>query len=107
MKITTLLNIFRFFWRISDKLDAIEQRLEVIDRNQVCGKTYLSKKEAAIYLDKTTNYVDNLIRGREISYFQPNGYAIYIARTELDKYITRTMFLSEEQIKARRKTKKA
>lgn len=105
MKVNSILRIFRFFYRLGDQISEIQSRLEVIERKQLLDKQYLSKKEAAIYLDKTTNYVDNLIRGREIAYFQPNGYAIYIARVELDRYITRVMFRSEEQIKNTRKRK--
>ncbi len=101
MKLGTLIKIFRYFYDLEGKMDEVLCRLNAIEEEQRLNKPYLTKKEAATYLGKTSSYVDKLIRGREISYFQPNGYAIFIARDELDRYITRTRFLSEEQIKAR------
>lgn len=99
-KYITILNIFRFFYRLSDRIEEIAWRIGQIEKAQtICTKQYLSKREAAAYLDKKVNYIDNLIRSREIPYFQASGYAIYIERTELDKFITRNLFMSEEQIK--------
>lgn len=99
-KYRTLLNIFRYFYRLGDMIEEIAQRIEQLETNQAAfNKRYLSKREAAAYLDKKPNYIDSLIRGREITYFQASGYAIYIDREELDKFITRTMFMSNDKIK--------
>lgn len=99
-KYRTILNIFRFFYRLNDRIEEIAWRIGQIEKGHtICNKQYLSKREAAAYLDKKVNYIDNLIRSREIPYFQASGYAIYIERAELDKFITRNLFMSEQQIK--------
>lgn len=98
-RLNTILNVFRFFYRLYDMVSSISARLDRLESGQVIAqKEYLSKREAAIYLDKTQNYVEILIRSNEIPYYQPSGYAIYIAKKDLDRYITRTRFKSKQEI---------
>lgn len=99
-RLKTLQRIFRFFYNMEDMLVGMKASISNIERTQaIFAKQYLSKREAAIYLDKTINYIDNLIRSREVPYYQPNGYGIYIARADLDRYMTKTRFKSEEELK--------
>lgn len=79
------------------KLNALIDRFEKLQ--MIEAKRYLSKKEAAAYIDKTPSYIDKLIWGKEIPYYQPSSYATYIDRNDLDRYITKMRFKSEEELK--------
>lgn len=103
MKIITMLRLFRALYRFEDKLDEIISRIDSMESNQnFATKQYLNKQEAARYLGKTTTFVDKLIRGRDISFFQPteNGYSVYISKAELDRWITRIRYRSKDEIKS-------
>lgn len=101
MKTITILRLFRALYRFGDRLDEILSRLDSLESNQnFATKQYLTKQEAARYLGKTNNFVDNLVRSREVSYYQPteNGYSVYISKAELDRWITKIRYRSKKEI---------
>lgn len=79
------------------KLNELTERLE--RQQKVEMKRYLSKKEAAAYIDKTPSYIDKLIWSKEIPYYQPSSHSVYIDRFDLERYMTKIRFKSEEELK--------
>jgi excisionase family DNA binding protein len=78
--------------KINDLTDRLERQ------QKVEMKRYLSKKEAAAYIDKTTSYIDKLIWSKEIPYYQPSSHSVYIDRLDLDRYMTKVRFKSAEEL---------
>lgn len=86
--------------RINEMLTKINVLTDMVRRQQMGEmKRYLSKKEAAAYIDKTTSYIDKLIWSKEIPYYQPSSHSVYIDRFDLERYMTKIRFKSEEELK--------
>ncbi len=85
--------------RNNELLAKIDELIKKVDEIRAAAtKRYLSKKEAAAYIDRSVNYIDNLIRSKEIPYYMPSANAVYIDRHELERYISNNRFKSMVEI---------
>ena len=92
---------------INDVLMKLNELINALENIPMLGtKRFLSKREAAAYIDKTTSYIDKLIWSKEIPYYQPSSHVIYIDKADLDRYITKTRFKSNQEIQREAKIPK-
>lgn len=76
--------------------------VKVAKTDAVLKKDYLTEEEAALYLDCKVAYVKKIMRGNGngplVPYYMASGNNSYIARVDLDRFITKTRIRSEEEI---------
>lgn len=71
--------------KIEEILVKIE-RIEILLENNF-QKEYLNAKEAAVYLNISTNYLYKLTSYKKFPFYKPSGKLIYFKRRELDDWI--------------------
>lgn len=81
-----------------------EQKSQKKDWSIIFAKDYLTEEEAAAYLGCTKTYIRTLMRGNGngpiIPYYMPTTYNRYIARVDLDRFITQRRMRSTAEITA-------
>lgn len=91
-----------------DELIQVLKRIEdnqkqILDFMATRDKNYLTVEESAKYLGISLTQMKGMLRSRvgkgpEISFYMATSRMRYISREDLDKWITKNKFLSDEEI---------
>lgn len=97
--------VLLLLFTIRDNTAAIRQQndelAELFRNSMICEKEYLSKREAALYMDATISYIDTMIRNKSVPVYAPTSNAKYLRRKDIDNFIASNKILSLEEINAR------
>lgn len=82
-------------------LDELLTHLERVEKIAYAAKDFLTIDEVAAYLQVSKSYVYKLTSSRELTVYKPNGKTIFILKKDLNDWIRRNSFLSNEEIEKR------
>lgn len=69
------------------QLDAIEERLKIIEVSVLSKKVALNLNEASLYLGISQSFLYKLTSNNKIPHYKPNGKLIYFNRVELEEWM--------------------
>ena len=69
------------------QLDAIEERLKIIEVAVLSKKVALNLNEASLYLGMSQSFLYKLTSNNKIPHYKPNGKLIYFNRVELEEWM--------------------
>lgn len=81
-----------------ESLDVLLEHLSRLEKNAFYVKPRLTIEESAIYLGVSKSYIYKLTAAHQLTLTKPEGKMTYIARDELDKWMSRNELPSDDKI---------
>lgn len=92
-----ILRVEKFLNRFGT-LEELIGYMEKIEKVAYIAKDFLNISEAAEYLQISKSTVYKLTSSKELTIYKPNGKNIFILRSDLNKWIKRFPYLSNDEI---------
>lgn len=84
--------------QISDGLASII--LDRLNELTILSKTYFTVQEASVFLGASQDTIRRYMYSGELAYSKPTGKRVYIARTDIDKFISKSRVVAQSEIQS-------
>lgn len=81
------------------QFNLVIEKLEELKKSNNFDKTFLNLKELTGYTGMSSSQIYKLTAGRKIPFYRPTGKLMFFKKTEIDEWISKNRFSTEEEIR--------